>query len=106
MLILLGLVILLSLSLVERVRIKRALFTGRKELPVEPRSSPLAAALAELLAIAGGIYLTLLVTVTFLEIEVPPSISVGSISLEPLAAISLFLAILQPWLVRFLPRYR
>ncbi|MGI6576380.1 MAG: hypothetical protein ACOX3A_11215 [bacterium] len=95
----------LIVSVRERVRLKRISIKDRKELPVEPKPSQFTVAMGELLAVAGGIYLTLLVTVTFLDIEVPARVNIGFASLEPLAAISLLIAILQPWLLRFLPRY-
>lgn len=95
----------LFLSVRERLRLKNRLLSGVEDLPVEPKSSYFTVAMGELLAIAGGIYLTLLVTVTFLAIEIPSRISIGLISFEPLAAISLLIAIIQPWVLRILLKH-
>lgn len=92
--------ILFIFSLAERVRRKRGKGAGKKELPVEPRPSPISEALGELLAVAGGIYLALLMAVSFLGLEIPDRIRLGSLLLEPLAALSVVLALLQPWLAR------
>ncbi|HHY36505.1 MAG TPA: hypothetical protein GX518_02305 [Firmicutes bacterium] len=92
--------LLFIFSLMERVRRKREKGAGKRELPVEPRPSPLAEALGELLAVAGGIYLALLMAVSFLGLEIPERIRLGSLLLEPLAALSVVLALLQPWLDR------
>ncbi len=94
-------ILLFVLSLAERVRVKRALGVGRRELPLEPQPSPVSIALGELLAVAGGIYLALLMAVTFLDLEIPAKISIGTFQMEPLAAISLALALVQPLLARF-----
>ena len=77
--------LLFIFSLAERVRRKGA---GKRELPAEPRPSPLSEALGELLAVAGGIYLALLMAVSFLGLEIPARIRLGSLLLEPLAALS------------------
>jgi len=64
----------------------------------ETRSSPLSKALANLIGVAGGIYLSLMIMITFLEVDLPKSIQVGGISLEPLAVISIILAVIHPYL--------
>lgn len=101
---LLGFLLLFVLSLLERIQAKRAAGMKKKELPMEPQPSPLSLALGELLAVAGGIYLALLVAVTFLGLEIPARISFGSFHIEPLAAFSLFLALVQPLLARLWSR--
>ncbi|KUK83433.1 MAG: putative membrane protein [Pelotomaculum thermopropionicum] len=64
----------------------------------ETRSSPLSKALANLLGVAGGIYLSLMMVITFLEADLPKSVQVGGLSLEPLAVISIILALIHPYL--------
>ena len=90
--------LLFIFSLAERVRRKRE--GAGKRTPAEPRPSPISEALGELLAVAGGIYLALLMAVSFLGLEIPDRIRLGSLLLEPLAALSVVLALLQPWLAR------
>ncbi|NLP17761.1 MAG: hypothetical protein GX376_01575 [Firmicutes bacterium] len=101
---LIGFLLLFILSLAERVRVKGTTGTEGRELPMEPRPSPFSLALGELLAVAGGIYLALLMAVTFLGLEIPTRISFGTFHIEPLAAVSLVLALIQPLLARLWPR--
>ncbi|NLJ34055.1 MAG: hypothetical protein GX349_05635 [Firmicutes bacterium] len=101
---LIGFFLFFILSLWERVRSRRVAGMEKKELPMEPRPSPVSLALGELLAVAGGIYLTLLMAVTFLGLEIPARIPLGNLYLEPLAAISLVLALMQPFLAWLWPR--
>ena len=64
----------------------------------QPTSSQLATALSQLVGTAGGIYLSLELLFSFLKI--PENWWSDSIFfVEPLAAISLFLAILQPFVL-------
>lgn len=64
------------------------------------RISPLGSALAYLVGVAGGIYLSLSLVVDFLEIKVPSRIGIWGMELEPLAAVAIALALLQPFLLR------
>ncbi|MHB1042123.1 MAG: hypothetical protein ACYC0Q_04715 [Eubacteriales bacterium] len=66
----------------------------------EPRASPLTQAITNLIGVAGGIYLTLVMLVSFLELQVPARVQVAGLYLEPLAALSFALALLQPYLHR------
>lgn len=60
------------------------------------KSSPLAQAIRDLVAVAGGVYLSLVMLVSFLKLDLPEKISLYGISLDPLACIALGLAIIQP----------
>ncbi|MEW6697689.1 MAG: hypothetical protein ACOY35_09890 [Bacillota bacterium] len=98
---------LVVFSLRERMRIKRY----RKEWDAigESKSSPLSESLAGLVGTAGGIYLSLVMLTTFLEIDVPSRVSVSVVNLEPMAAISFVLAIASPFfnrLIKGLQRFR
>jgi hypothetical protein len=66
------------------------------------RSSPLSRALAELVGTAGGIYLSLTLARDFLKLDVPGRVYVRPwhMEVEPLAALSLALALLQPYVMR------
>lgn len=70
-----------------------------------PVTSPLAAALSQLVGTAGGIYLALELLCSFLKI---PEDYWGSAIyfVEPLAAFSLLLAILQPFALSAWARFR
>ncbi|MDA8336968.1 MAG: hypothetical protein M0Z41_18630 [Peptococcaceae bacterium] len=74
-----------------------------RDMSSEPdRSSPLSRALAELVGTAGGIYLSLTLARDFLKLDVPGRVPVWPwhIEVEPLAALSLVLALLQPYVMR------
>lgn len=66
----------------------------------EYQASPLSRAITGLVGTAGGIYLASVLLVTFVEIDIPQLVQIGSVSLEPLAAISIALAIIQPFVLR------
>jgi hypothetical protein len=66
----------------------------------EAKSSPLSQAIVNLVGTAGGIYLSLVLVQTFLEFDVPRYVHVGGFALEPLATISIALAIAQPFATR------
>ena len=65
----------------------------------EVKNSPFSTAVQELIATAGGIYLSLIMLVSFLKIEIPEKMSLGIISLDPLAFTSIGLAIIQPFII-------
>lgn len=97
--------LLLVFSVRERVRLRRY---REKDWSIigEGRPSPLSEALANLIGVAGGIYLSLVVLSTFVELEVPHRVLVAGLNLEPLATLSILLAILQPFLMRFAAAWR
>jgi hypothetical protein len=74
------------------------------ELPVEPKQSAFSQAAVDLLATAGGIYLALLLIRNFLQITVPDEIVIYGFQLEPLAALSLLVAVFQPYLSTLIRR--
>lgn len=59
-------------------------------------NSPLAEAMQQLVGIAGGIYLSLVMLVSFLGIAPPEQICFLDMLLDPLALLSILLACLQP----------
>lgn len=67
---------------------------------IESRSSPLAAALQEMVATAGGIYLSLVMLISFLKIELPNTVLLQGIAVDPTALLSIGLAIIQPLFFR------
>jgi len=67
------------------------------------RASPLSRAIAELVGTAGGIYLSLNLARDFLALTVPARVAVWPwrFEVEPLAALSLTLALIQPYVLSF-----
>ncbi|MDI6813373.1 MAG: hypothetical protein QMC95_09900 [Desulfitobacteriaceae bacterium] len=93
--------ILLALGMVMSVNERRLLLMWRSQ----PTSSPLSTGLAQLVGTAGGIYLALELLFSFLKI--PQDWWSDSVFVvEPLALISLFLAIIQPFVIRAWMRFR
>lgn len=70
----------------------------------ETISSPLAEAMSQLVGIAGGIYLSLVMLVSFLGIEMPQKVNFLDMLLDPLALLSILLACLQPLVLLCLRR--
>ncbi len=81
------------LSVVVRASIIRARAAG--DIPAA--SSPLADAIRETLAMAGGIYLALLAVVSFLALNVPDRVSVTGIEVDPVALLALLLVSVGPY---------
>lgn len=67
---------------------------------METKPSPLSMAIQELIAVAGGLYLALIMLVSFLKIDVPEKIFVHNISLDPLACIAVIIALFQPLILK------
>lgn len=63
------------------------------------RLSPVSLALQDLVAVAGGIYLSLIMLVSFLKVAVPEKILIFSLEVDPLAFFSLCMGIVQPMIL-------
>lgn len=99
LLIIVLIVIVISLSLRERMRLH--MFRDKAwDLTESSRPSPFSQALAGLVGTAGGIYLSLVLLFTFLEVQLPDRIHLGQVQMEPLAAVSIGLAIIQPFVLK------
>ncbi|OPZ74720.1 MAG: hypothetical protein BWY80_00472 [Firmicutes bacterium ADurb.Bin456] len=97
--------LLLIISVRERIRL-RSLREKDWSYIGEGKASPISEALTGLIGVAGGIYLTLVVLTTFLELQLPELVNLWGVSLEPLAAVSIFLALIQPYMQRVLNAWR
>lgn len=76
-----------------RVGIKRRRGIQAAESTV---ASPASIALGELVAVAGGIYLSLILIASFLKITTPEKVALYNTSLDPLALVAIGIALLQP----------
>ncbi|MFZ3102235.1 MAG: hypothetical protein WA131_11825 [Desulfitobacteriaceae bacterium] len=90
--------LILTIGACASVRERKSLMMWRsKPMAV---SSPFASALAQLVGTAGGIYLSLELLFSFLKL--PEDLwSNTTFVVEPLALISLTLAIVQPYIIKF-----
>ncbi len=93
------LLIILYLSFRQRVRIKNRFHKDLGDLPTDPLPSPISTALTEMLGVAGGIYLALVMAVSFLQIDVPPKVDIYGLNIEPLALTAVILSLIQPYFV-------
>ncbi len=89
---------ILSLSVLKRIYSREQL-SKLKNLPTDPIQSPLSQALSDMLGTAGGIYLALLMLVSFLKIEIPSMIDIFGMEIEPMAFISIVITLIQPYVV-------
>ncbi len=79
------------------VRTKRTLQRMRTMAQLENAvDSPTSVAIGELVAIAGGIYLSLILLTSFLKVNMPARISFYDWSVDYLAAIAFAIALFQP----------
>jgi len=76
-----------------KVQLRRMRDMGMVENAVE---SPTSYAIGELVAVAGGIYLSLVLLASFLKLSMPERIVIYNWSFDCLASIAIVLALLQP----------
>lgn len=92
-----GVFLVVGLAVRERAR---QLSRRYRSADIAVAASPMANALTYLVGIAGSIYMALSLLVDFLGIAIPNRISLGSLELEPLAAVAIAIAVLQPFLLQ------
>lgn len=85
------LVLFLLFSLAIRVKVRLY-----HRSSVEAVVSPVSRALAELVAVAGGIYLSLVLLFSFLKLNIKEVITIEQFQVDPLAAAALVIALVQP----------
>jgi hypothetical protein len=87
-----------------RVKLKRIRGVDNVESTV---ASPASIALGELVAIAGGIYLSLVLLTSFLKLSLPEKVCIyDNLLIDPLALAAIAIAILQPLFLSLLRRFR
>ncbi len=92
---------LMGLSVRQRIlNRKRSKLSGDRELPVDSKPSPFTHALTELMAVAGGIYLSLLLLANFLSLNIPDIVAILGFEINPLALLSIIIASIQPFFVK------
>ncbi len=85
--------ILLAVSVTLRCR-RSARISARQ---IEGVASPVSRAIQATVGYAGGIYITLVMLASFLQVEVPDKVIViDQITVEPLAFVAVMLALVQP----------
>lgn len=101
------LVVFLLVVFSVRERMKQHKYREKNwEVIGESKASPVSIALTNLIGVAGGIYLSLVLMCTFLELQLPERVYLGRYGLEPLAALSISMALVQPYLQRIVHAWR
>ncbi|MFZ5592538.1 MAG: hypothetical protein ACOY81_12130 [Bacillota bacterium] len=100
---LLAVLALVYFSLRERVRL-RVLRNKKGWDEQSSKVTPFSEALTNLIGMAGGIYLSLMVFFSFLELDLPSRVRILSLYVEPVAAVSFALALVQPFVLRLIKR--
>ncbi|MDX9871368.1 MAG: hypothetical protein RBT41_02970 [Clostridia bacterium] len=103
--ILLAVILILLVIWATRARM-RLRFRTRSIKNIETSvASPVSTALGELIAIAGGIYLSFILLKSFLDLSVPESIRIFHITIDPLAFLAIIIALVQPVFLSFYEKY-
>ncbi|WP_371369090.1 hypothetical protein SRRS_24010 [Sporomusa rhizae] len=66
----------------------------------EPKPSPVSTAIQDLVATAGGVYLSLVMIVSFLKIDLPERITLSILAFDPLAMTAVGVAVIQPVFIK------
>ncbi|HAG11693.1 MAG TPA: hypothetical protein DCK76_10035 [Desulfotomaculum sp.] len=102
-----AIIILAVIWLSIRQRMKLSIFHERSwETLTEGKSSPFSQAVLNLVGFAGGIYLSLVMLLDFMKFQIPERIQLGHMEIEPLAALSITVAVIQPFLINIFKRNR
>lgn len=93
--VLIALLVLIALYVSFGVRVNRINAIRQRKTP-EERLSPLAEAIKDFVALAGGVYLGLTALAEFLKVPVPMEAAVWGMAFDPIALFSVTLAIIAP----------
>lgn len=101
------LALILIALLIWAVRTKVFLKRRRSEKKVEGAvESPASLAMGEIVAVAGGIYLSLVLVASFLRLDLPDKVNVASMSIDPFALAAIVVALLQPIVLSLYYRFK
>lgn len=91
-----GLVLLLLIWLAVSMKVRSRTRATRGTIPADTKETLFSLALAELVATAGGIYVSLLLLFSFLDLASPGKISLAGLQVDALAGLSMAVALIQP----------
>lgn len=98
-----GLLLVVGLSVRERAR-QQLLRATRSSSDMRP--SPLSNAIAYIVGMAGGIYLSLSLLIDFIGADIPNRIAIWKLNVEPVATLAIGLAVIQPFFIRVFAFFR
>jgi len=93
------LIFMFTVTANEIVKSQRKKFLN--QIPQETIPGAISQWLTYLVGMAGGIYISLIALTSFLKIAFPETVYILGVSVDPLAILSLLLALIQPWLIKF-----
>lgn len=93
--ILVTVLVLIALYISFGVRVNRIQAIRERKTP-EEKPSPLAEAIRDFVAVAGGVYLGLTALAEFLKVSVPMQAKVWGLTFDPVALFAVCLAIIVP----------
>jgi hypothetical protein len=97
-----SLVTLLLLCIGISVSIGFRIYHYRQKPDRDTKSSPLSLAIQEIVAVSGGVYLSLVMLTSFLKLEIPERVLLSTIAIDPLALTAICLAMIQPLFFKFI----
>lgn len=63
---------------------------------VDIKPSPFSAAVQDLVATAGGVYLSIIALVSFLKLDLPEKMQLAGVAFDPIALLAIVIAVTQP----------
>jgi hypothetical protein len=92
-------VLFLILLIIFSLALRMKHFRRTVEAP-DSKASVLSIAVRDLVATAGGVYLSLVMLVSFLKMDIPEKVPLFECGFDPLALMALTLSIIQPLAIR------
>ena len=92
LLILSSIILLFLIALKSKINLNKF---RQKDL-VESVSTPISQGITQLVGMAGGIYISLVLLTSFLSIETMDKVTIDEFTFDPLALLSMFVALIQP----------
>lgn len=86
----------------QKAYLKRQKVAKTKTVRSDNNTGLFSNALFELVSAAGGVYIAIIMLITFLKIQIPEKWPVLDVSLDPIALVSLVLVAIQPIIVRLI----
>lgn len=97
-----SLAILLLLCIGVACSIGFRIYRYREVTAHDSKASPLSMAIQEVVAVSGGVYLSLVMLTSFLKLDIPDRVSLSSVAIDPLALTAICLAMVQPLFFKFI----
>lgn len=94
-------ILLILFFIASAISVRFRLKQIRQSSTASQATDPLAEAIGQLVAAAGGIYLSFLGLISFIKIDIPEKITIALISFDPLAGLAIIISLLQPVFLKY-----